>query len=362
MLRVHATCTGLALAILLGSGATISVQAADTKPTPASFGSLQSVAPDAARDQALAWLKTTNKSDAESLKAFDAIWTSDRPVLDKVADTFCLGDSEAATLMADARKVGAAAPLEVPALLQDAKKPVFYRANLTLAYAKALSNRRVYEESLDALNNVKAEQVVDPASYLFYKAVSEHALTDRLAANTSIIRLLDDVSDAPERYKMVAALMVYDMLGWQDKDMGWISRKMDNIERRLELARGGPTTQKMQKQVVARLDEMIKELENQQKGGGQCNGGNCPGGGQPGNNANNNIRPSAPQNDSNGGNGTGPGDVDPRKLKEIADVWGKLPEKDRVKAMTDMTRDMPPKYREVIENYFKNLDNNKGSK
>jgi hypothetical protein len=67
---------------------------------------------------------------------------------------------------------------------------------------------------------------------------------------------------------MVAALMVYDMLGWQDKDMGWISRKMDNIERRLELARGGPTTQKMQKQVVARLDEMIKELENQQKGGG----------------------------------------------------------------------------------------------
>jgi hypothetical protein len=183
-----------------------------------------------------------------------------------------------------------------------------------------------------------------------------------LAANTSIIRLLDDVSDAPERYKMVAALMVYDMLGWQDKDMGWISRKMDNIERRLELARGGPTTQKMQKQVVARLDEMIKELENQQKGGGQCNGGNCPGGGQPGNNANNNIRPSAPQNDSNGGNGPGPGDVDPRKLKEIADVWGKLPEKDRVKAMTDMTRDMPPKYREVIENYFKNLDNNKGSK
>jgi hypothetical protein len=54
--------------------------------------------------------------------------------------------------------------------------------------------------------------------------------------------------------------------------------------------------------------------------------------------------------------------VDPRKLKEIADVWGKLPEKDRVKAMTDMTRDMPPKYREVIENYFKNLDSNKGNK
>jgi hypothetical protein len=30
--------------------------------------------------------------------------------------------------------------------------------------------------------------------------------------------------------------------------------------------------------------------------------------------------------------------------------------------MTDMTRDMPPKYREVIENYFKNLDSGKGDK
>jgi hypothetical protein len=358
MFRVHATSTGLALAILLGSGAMNSIQAADTKPAPvATFGALQSVAPDAARELALGWLKTTNKTNADAMKAFDVIWSTDRTVLDRVTDTFCLGDAEAAALMADARKVGAAAPLEVPALLQDAKKPVFYRANLTLAYAKALSNRRVFEESLDALNNVKAEQVVDPASYLFFKAVAEHALTDRLAANTTIIRLLDDVTDAPDRYKMVSALMVYDMLGWQDKDMGWISRKMDNIERRLELARGGPTTQKMQKQVVARLEEMIKELENQQKGNGQCNGGNCPGGGQPGNNANNTIRPSGPQKDSNGGNGSGPGDVDPKKLKEIADVWGKLPEKDRVKAMTDMTRDMPPKYREVIENYFKNLDN-----
>ena len=60
--------------------------------------------------------------------------------------------------------------------------------------------------------------------------------------------------------------MLFDMMGWQDKDLGWIARKMDNIERRLELARGGPQTQKMQKEVVARLDELIKELENKQKG------------------------------------------------------------------------------------------------
>jgi hypothetical protein len=41
---------------------------------------------------------------------------------------------------------------------------------------------------------------------------------------------------------------------------------MDNIERRLELARGGPETQRQQKEVVLRLDELIKELENRNKG------------------------------------------------------------------------------------------------
>ena len=76
------------------------------------------------------------------------------------------------------------------------------------------------------------------------------------------------VADAPARYKDLSILMLYDMQSWRDKDLGWIARKMDNIERRLELARGGPQTQKMQKEVVARLDEIIKQLENQSKGGG----------------------------------------------------------------------------------------------
>jgi hypothetical protein len=47
--------------------------------------------------------------------------------------------------------------------------------------------------------------------------------------------------------------------------------------------------------------------------------------------------------------------VDPKKLKELAEVWGKLPEKERAKAMAELTRDMPPRYREVIEKYFKEI-------
>ena len=82
----------------------------------------------------------------------------------------------------------------------------------------------------------KADQVVDPASFLFHKAVAEHSLMLKKDANETIARLLDDVPTAPERYRMVAALMHFDMVSWTDKD------------------------------VLARLDELIKELENQQGG------------------------------------------------------------------------------------------------
>src|SRR5262249_6623849 len=223
---------------------------------------------------------SVGKTDDATLKRVDAIWASDRSILDKVADTLCAGDEKAAKLMAEARDVNAAAPTETPTLLKNAKLPLYYRANLALAYAKALSNRRIYEESLEALLLVRGEQVVDPSAYFFHKAVAEHSLMLKRQADESIVRLLDDVSDAPERYKMVAALMHFDMLTWQDKDLGWIARKMDVIQRRLDLTRGGQQTQKMQKEVLVRLDEMIKEKENQQKQQNQGNGGNCPGGGQ----------------------------------------------------------------------------------
>src|SRR5262249_10306320 len=260
-----------ALLFLIGS---VTHAAEPEKKPPkevASFGTLRTPDPDEARNQALAWLKGVGKADEKTLQQFDAIWKSDRPVLDKVAETLCLGDDQASKLLAEARDATAAAPTEVPALLKDAKRPAYYRANLTLAYAKALSNRKIYEEALEALLLVKGEQVVDPSAYFFHRAVAAYSLMLKRDADEAIARLLDDVGDAPERYKMVSALMHFDMLTWQDKDLGWIARKMDVIQRRLDLTRGGKQTQKMQNEVLVRLDEMIKEKENQQKG--NSNGG-----------------------------------------------------------------------------------------
>ncbi len=333
---------------------------ADAQKKPArevsSFRLLRSPKPEAARIQALGWLKEIGKTDAATLRAFEQIWAGDRPLLDKVAATLAVGDPAAAKLLAEARDPEAPAPTSVPSLIKDQKLPVFFRANLGLAYAKALANRKVYDEALEAFKSIHCEDVVDPASYFFHRAVAEHALMMRSEADDSIDRLLLDVAeeDAPVRYKMVGVLMHYDMAAWQDKDLDWIARKMGVIKDRLDLTRGGPKTRAMQREVLVKLDEMIKELENKISGSSNCNGGNCPSGGSKGPPQGN--RPSSPAGDFGLPSGIAKGEIDMRKFKEYAEVWGKLPERERAKAMTDLTRGMPAKYRDAIEAYFKQLE------
>ncbi len=354
----------LSFSTLLLTGALVSsgtLHAADAKPTKetSSFSLLRAPAPETARAQALDWLKSVGKSDDATLKSFEKLWASQRPLLDKVSGTFALGDPAAAQLLREARDPEAAAPTNVPNLIKDTKLPLFFRANLGLAYGKALSSRKVFDEALEALKSIKGEDVVDPASYFFHRAVAEHALMMRNEADDSIDRLLLDVVDSPVRYRMVGVLMHYDMADWQEKDLGWISRKMGVIKDRLDLSRGGPKTQAMQREVLVKLDEKIKELENKANGSSSANGGSCPSGGSPGLPSGN--RPSGPAGDSALPSAPpGKGEIDMKKVKEYAEVWGKLPERERAKAMTQLTRGMPAKYRDAIEAYFKQMEKSGG--
>lgn len=349
-----------ALALLLVGASRVQAEP-EKKPMKesASFSLLRSPAAETARGQALNWLKGAGKSDSATLQNFEKIWSGGRSLADKVAATLTLGDPAAAKLLKEARDPDAPAPTSVPSLIKDQKLPVFFRANLGLAYATALTNRKVYDEALEAFKNIKGEDVVDPASYFFHRAVTEHALMMRNEADDSIDRLLLDVVDAPVRYRMVGVLMHYDMADWQDKDLDWISRKMGVIKDRLDLTRGGPKTRGMQREVLVKLDEKIKELENKASGSCNCNGGACPSGGQSKGPPNGN-RPSSPAGDIGLPTGVAKGEIDMKKFKEYADVWGKLPERERAKAMTDLTRGMPAKYRDAIESYFKQLEKSGG--
>ena len=247
--------------------------AAPAVPAPAApmvytFGTLRAAKVEDAKAKSEAYLKDANKLDAA---AFAKIWANDaRSILDRTVESLALANPEVATLLKSAKNPDVEAPAELPKFLADASADPFFKANVATAYAKALAGKRVYEEALDALKAAQPELVVDPSTYYFYKAVTEHALIQKEQAVGSIVRLLDDVADAPDRYKMVATLMFFDMQSWSAdaKDLSNIGRLMDNSGRRLDLARGGQKTQEIQKKIVFRLDEKIKELENQAKSGG----------------------------------------------------------------------------------------------
>jgi hypothetical protein len=64
--------------------------------------------------------------------------------------------------------------------------------------------------------------------------------------------------------------------------------------------------------------------------------------------------------DTQGGTANGKGEIDQKKVNEIAEVWGKLPEKERARALVELTRGMPAKDRAVIEAYFKELAKKSG--
>lgn len=153
---------------------------------------------------------------------------------------------------------------------------------------------------------------------------------------------------------------------------------MKRIEERLELAKAGKETQKLQKEVVLRLDELIKEAENKQKkkdgppkdgppkdgppgppgGDGPPNDGECPDGGTPGDKegqakgnktskpADQSTLPSAPPGD---------GRVDVAKIKKLQEQWGTLPPRERERLLNALTAGMSPSHRQSIENYFRNI-------
>lgn len=265
-MTVRKWLTTAALSTGLGLGMVVPAWSAEPK-ADYTFGTLRSTSPEAAKSQAEAWLKKAGKFDQ---KAFEQIWSQGEvSVLDKTLATLELGSADAKAVLASGRNSVVEAPKEVPAILKDEKQDAFLRANLALGFARGLTNGRVYEESLATLQLVKAEQTVDPSAYLFHRAVAEHALIKKDDALKSIVRLIDDVADAPDRYKMLATIMFLDMGNWKrdEKDLSNIKRLMDNSERRLAQSRGGKTTQEIQKKIVFRLDELIKEKENQAKGG-----------------------------------------------------------------------------------------------
>lgn len=325
---------------------------ADDKPVPPAqvpslaelqnLGQIKSPTVDQARLQALNYI--TQLPDGQARWASVApIWVASdsRTLLDRTIDSLSLVEPTIAEYVTAVRQQANTQQLNTP-LLKDARYPAYVKNNLKLFLARSLTNKRLHEDALALLRGLTPESLIDPATYYFYRAVCENKLRLKDDGLLSTHRLLSSMQQtAPERYLVVASLMQDEMLKWEDQDLGDVARRMEEIEARLDNAHGGAKTQEKQKEVVALLDKLIKEMED------QCQKCNNAGNGQ--------AKAQQPATDSKPMNGTGPGEVENKKLIITAEVWGKMPAKDKIKALEAVNRQLPAHIREAAEGFSKKL-------
>ncbi len=344
MSRHNCGLTGVCMAAALLVSA-ITAVAAEPPDALSQSAKWQVSDPSRVRTETLAWLAEKQADEATLAKAaelFSAL--PEQPTGDELLEcltaTVALADPDAAELVRLCSEVNRPPSLPAVPWLSDEKTLPLVTANMRLLYGRWLIHQRMYDEAIQRLAGLQPDDVVAPASLLFYQSVAYHTMLDREAGLDAIDRLLSGSEQSPRRYVALAQLMQQDLQLLEDDSLDHIARRMGDIRRRLDLGRAGEKVREVEDGVIESLDKLIKKLEEQKK--------KSSGGGS------NNIRSNKPAPDSTPMGGKGKGDVAKRPIGSKSG-WGNLPPKQREEVLQQIGRDFPAHYRDVIEQYFRQL-------
>jgi hypothetical protein len=217
--------------------------------------------------------------------------------------------------------------------------------SLRLAIADQLAGAERYDACLAWTEGLKADEVYSPALLDYLRAVAWRVTIDDERAAESLKRLPGDEADTlgPARDWVVAALARE--LKVKQEPLPTVARRMKDVQRRLALEEPGKPTQEQQQKILDELDELIKKLEEQRKQQQQMAAASQGGSGADPGRAAEESMPSELKGDGN---------VD-RKRLVAGDAWGSLPPAERERLTQAITRDFPPHYRGLIEDYFRTL-------
>jgi len=317
------------------------------------------------RAQVLAWLDERKPEDSIRKQA-EALWSSDVPapqLLEQSIKTIALVDGPSKELVDLCAKAHGTAKTPEFTWLTDEKTPAFVRNNLRLWLGKWLAQERLYDEALAQVKDLQPADVVDPATLLFYQSVCYHWMLHKAEGLASIAKLLEQRKTIPRRYEQVANLMQSDLVDLEDDSLDHISRRMNDVTRRLDLGHAGKQVRTVEDGIVASLDKLLKEMQDranqmsqmqmrQQRQRQQDQDGDPRQrriAGDP-----DNIRSLNPADISRAARAHGAGEVQSKNIGEKSG-WGDLPPKEREEAMQQIGKEFPSHYRDIIEQYFRKL-------
>ncbi|HUE14714.1 MAG TPA: hypothetical protein VMR25_11160 [Planctomycetaceae bacterium] len=311
---------------------------------------------DEVRGQLMRWLTQHGFHNEKTAPRIAAIWAAGggpapgREVFDRLIQSFCVADPDTRHFVEAASPGQPLKAFPTQDFLNRDESDEFYTIHLRLFYARALTQRLMYDEALALFARIDPARVVDPATCLFYEAVCQHQLLKKTEGLGTLDKLLHRTEGVAESYARVAALMQDELQSLDDQSLDAVSRKMQDSQRRLDLGRGGQRVQKVQEEIIESLSEIIKK--NEQQANQQA---------QSGQGENNSNRSAGPAEDSRIKGATAPGNVDKKDLKKQG-AWGNLQDKQIREAKNLLNRDFPSNYHDAVEQYFKKLADHPASK
>jgi tetratricopeptide (TPR) repeat protein len=253
----------------------------------------------------------------------------------------------------------AAEVVRLLAPLRDHSDP-FLAANAEYFYVRALVALGRYEEVEALLAPLEQRQEhysahTPYAPHLWFIRAFCQARNLRFEdATRSLEALAARFPDAPEAVRVGAAQLLLEVQRREQGTLGEVATVMDYVADRLNAADGAERVQKRQRQIIALLDRLIEQQEQQEQ---QCAGGNPrQGQGQD----SQHRAPQAPRTESDAPGGAGQiGDLHTAPAANPAEEWGKLPPAERERILQSIRDRFPSRYRQLVEQYYRSLADEK---
>lgn len=177
-----------------------------------------------------------------------------------------------------------------------------------------------------------------------------HAL-DYVAAQETLEAFLRRYPNAPDRLRVIATQIVTELSRRVPRQLGDVRDLLVFARRHIRQGDTGEPVRQRQQEAVAMLDDLIKEAEEQEKSQSSASSGSKSRGGKSG------------QQPGQGGGakqsqlyrGSAPDANLRRTQARPGEAWGRMPPREREAILQSMQQQFPGRYRELLEQYYKQL-------
>ncbi len=239
-------------------------------------------------------------------------------------------------------------------LAKDKDVQLAQQAGLMLARLEVEAGRyREAKVRLEALAKVTGGELLDEGEARFLLGVTQAQLMERAAARATLEKFLQEHPAAAERLRASAQVRLRELAMIEEGSLRDVADRMDFSRGQLAGAVTDEATQETQGKIVELLDKLIKDAQDKEDAAAAAassqgaKGGTGPAAG--------NSNPSSPAQQS-----TAPvGEARMGQLRgarrDPAEDWLRLQERERQQVLDTLKGQFPDRYRELVEQYYRNL-------